>query len=100
MAGSIGAKVLSAEFIHGRMEIEAHVQEDYERVLGWALVSDHRDYRLSRPNEINRFILNLVPEARDRIIAHFLESKGYKGRFEFITLEEPQRMISKETRPI
>ena len=90
MADSIGARVLSAEFTHGRMEIEAHVQEDYERVLGWALVPNHRDCKLKKPKEIIRFIFNLVPDARDRIIAPFLESIGYKGIFEFVTLEEPQ----------
>lgn len=84
----LGAKILSAEFGHGRMEMDAHILEDLQRVLGWALAPSHADYGLPSPDEINRFILNLVPEAKDRIIAAFLESKGYQGRFQFVTLKE------------
>ena len=85
---NIGAKVLSAGYGQGRLEIEAHLEKDFKRVLGWALVPSHEDYGLTPPYEVNRFILSLVPEARDRIIAPFLESKGYKGKFKFVTLLE------------
>ena len=84
---NIGAKVLSAEFGQGRLEIEAQLDEDFQRVLGWALAPGHRKYGLAPPKKVNRLILNLVPEANDRIAA-FLESKGYRGRFQFVTLQE------------
>ena len=88
MARTLGAKVLSSDFSRGMMELEAHVLEDYG-ILGWSLVPDHRDYGLTRPQTVNRLILNLAPDnATDAIIERFLESKGYKGRFKFVTIPE------------
>ena len=98
MAEHIGTKVLRADYKEGRMEAAMHLAEDYEKILSWALAPDHEDYGLIPPEEVNLFILNLVPDAKDRIIAPFLESKGYKGRFKFITLpDEPQIPLIRES---
>ena len=88
MALESGANVLSAEFSRGRMEMEANFMEDYDKVWIVGLSSRHDEYKLGEPEGVNRFFLSLVPEAKDRIIAPYLESKGYKGRFQFVMLSE------------
>ena len=97
LAKHIGARVLSADYKEGRMEAAVHIMEDYGRILGWALVPNHREYNLNPPQEVNLFILNLVPDAKDKIIVPFLESNGYERRFQFITLpDEPQITLIRE----
>ena len=93
MALESDASVLSAEFSRGRMEREAHFMKDCDKVWVLGLSSRYDECKLEEPDEVNRFFLNFVPEAKDRIIAPYLESKGYKGRFQFVTLSEDQKPL-------